>query len=150
MTRVFFALAAGLVFGIGIAVSGMINPTKVLNFFDFAGTWDPSLAFVMGGALVVTFIGYRIVLKRNAPLLDRCFHLPVKSHIDTPLIVGSALFGIGWGISGFCPGGSIPALGLLQISAFCFVLAMIFGVIVARLFLRNADPVILKDALARD
>lgn len=137
MAKIFSALFVGLIFGSGIAISGMINPTKVRNFFDFAGTWDPSLALVMGGALGVTIIGYRIVLKRNMPLLDQQFHLPRKSGLDMQLIVGSALLGVAWGISGFCPGGSIPALGLLQVSALYFVLSMIVGIIVARFFLRN-------------
>lgn len=150
MAKIFSALVVGLVFGVGIAVSGMINPTKVLNFFDLAGNWDPSLAFVMGGALAVTIVGYRIVLKRNTPLLGQRFHLPMKRHLDTPLILGAALFGFGWGISGFCPGGSIPALGLLQISAFYFVLAMISGITVARLLVRNTASPMPGDAPARD
>lgn len=133
MARVLAALIVGLVFGAGIAISGMINPAKILNFFDFAGSWDPSLAFVMGGALAVTAIGYRLVLKRPRPVLDTAFHLPTKRKLDTPLLAGSALFGIGWGIAGFCPGGSIPALGLGEISAVIFVAAMIVGIMLARL-----------------
>ncbi|MGI6246535.1 MAG: DUF6691 family protein [Pseudochelatococcus sp.] len=138
MTRVLSALVAGLVFGAGIAVSGMINPAKVLNFFDFAGAWDPSLAFVMGGALAVTAVGYRLALKRPRPLLDTAFHLPSRRGIDMPLLAGSALFGIGWGIAGFCPGGSIPALGLGKTSALIFVAAMIAGIALARLMRRTA------------
>ncbi|PJN95274.1 permease, partial [Amaricoccus sp. HAR-UPW-R2A-40] len=94
----------GLVFGLGIAVSGMINPAKVLNFFDVAGSWDPSLAFVMGGAVLVAFVGYRLVLGRPRPLLDPHFHLPKASAIDARLVGGAAIFGVGWGIAGFCPG----------------------------------------------
>lgn len=131
------ALITGLVFGTGIALSGMINPAKVLNFFDVAGTWDPSLAFVMGGALIVTAIGYRLVLKSPRPLLDRQFHLPTRKDIDMPLLAGSAVFGIGWGIAGFCPGGSIPALGLMQPDAVIFVAAMVAGIALSR-FLRQA------------
>ena len=133
MPALALALLTGLVFGTGIALSGMINPAKVLNFFDFAGTWDPSLGFVMGGALIVTAIGYRVVLKSPRPLLDRQFHLPTRKDIDMPLLAGSAIFGIGWGISGFCPGGSIPALGLLQADAVIFVAAMIAGIAMASL-----------------
>ena len=92
MRKILIAAIIGLIFGAGIAVSGMANPAKVLNFFDFYGTWDPSLAFVMGGALVVTALGYRFVLKRPAPMLDSRFHLPTGTKIDTPLIAGSALF----------------------------------------------------------
>lgn len=133
MARVLFALLAGLLFGTGIAVSGMINPAKVLNFFDVAGTWDPSLAFVMGGAVLVTFIGYRFVLRRPKPLLDAAFHLPTARRIDLPLVGGAAVFGIGWGITGFCPGGSIPALGLGETSALVFVVSMATGIALARL-----------------
>lgn len=101
----------GLIFGLGISISGMINPAKVLNFFDIFGIWDPSLAFVMGGALITTAIGYRLVFRRTAPVFAPLFSLPTKSTIDRKLIFGSATFGIGWGIAGFCPGGAIPALG---------------------------------------
>lgn len=135
------AFLIGLVFGTGIMVSGMANPAKVLNFFDIAGTWDPSLAFVMGGALTVALIGYRIVLRRPRPVLDTCFHLPTRRDIDPALIGGSALFGVGWGIAGFCPGGSIPALGLLHPQAAVFVCAMLAGMAIARrLRARRAAP----------
>lgn len=122
----------GLVFGIGIAVSGMANPAKVLNFFDVAGTWDPSLIFVMGGALAVTFAGYRMVLVRERPLLDRHFHLPGSKAVDLRLIGGSAIFGIGWGIAGFCPGGALPALGTGRGEVILFVAAMLAGLVLAR------------------
>jgi uncharacterized membrane protein YedE/YeeE len=124
---------AGLVFGAGIALSGMANPAKVLNFFDVLGTWDPSLLLVMGSALAVTFAGYRLVLRRPAPRFASRFHLPTRRDIDLRLIGGSALFGVGWGIAGFCPGGAIPALGLGEPSALLFVAAMVAGLFVARL-----------------
>ncbi|WP_323015342.1 DUF6691 family protein [Devosia sp.] len=133
MLRLFSALVIGLIFGAGIALSGMANPAKVLNFFDFAGTWDPSLAFVMGGALAVTALGYALVLKRPVPVFDRQFHLPTSRRIDMPLVAGSAVFGIGWGITGFCPGGAIPALGLGHGAAWLFVGSMIGGIALARL-----------------
>ncbi len=126
--RIFTALLIGMVFGTGIAVAGMINPAKIFNFFDVAGTWDPSLAFVMGGALIVTAIGYRLVWKRQAPIFDATFHLPTRKDLDPTLIGGSALFGVGWGIAGFCPGGAIPALGLGEPQAFVFVAAMLAGI----------------------
>lgn len=132
MQKIVAAGLIGLIFGSGIAISGMANPAKVLNFFDLAGTWDPSLAFVMGGALIVTAVGYFLVLRRPAPVFDKVFHLPSAKDIDLPLVGGSALFGIGWGIAGFCPGGSIPALGLGEPDAFVFVAAMIAGIVVAR------------------
>lgn len=133
------ALIGGL-FGLGIALAGMANPAKVLNFFDLAGTWDPSLAFVMGGALITTAIGYRLVFGaqfgiRAKPVFETAYQLPTKTQIDARLIGGSALFGIGWGIAGFCPGGAIPALGLLQTEVFVFLAAMIAGMIAARLIL---------------
>jgi len=131
------ALLIGLVFGAGIALSGMANPAKVLNFFDLAGNWDPSLIFVMGGALAVTFVGYRLVLKRPGPLLGGRFHLPARHDIDPGLVLGSAVFGVGWGISGFCPGGVIPALGLLRFEPVVFVAAMVTGILLARILKRQ-------------
>lgn len=127
----------GLIFGIGISISGMANPAKVINFFDVAGIWDPSLAFVMGGALIVTLIGYRFVLNRPAPALSPKFYLPTRRDIDLPLVGGSAVFGIGWGIAGFCPGGALPALGTGQTDVVIFVVAMVGGIIAARMT-RNA------------
>lgn len=130
--RLLISYLIGIVFGVGISISGMANPAKVLNFFDIAGTWDPSLAFVMGGALVVTFIGYRFVLKRPAPMMDMRFHLPTRRDLDLPLIGGSAVFGIGWGIAGFCPGGALPALGTGVQDVFIFTGALIAGIAIAK------------------
>jgi uncharacterized membrane protein YedE/YeeE len=131
--RIVSALLIGMIFGIGIAISGMANPAKVLNFFDFAGTWDPSLIFVMGGGLITTAIGYRLVFAtRKAPLLDSDFALPVNKVVDRRLVLGSAAFGLGWGISGFCPGGAVPALGLGEAQALLFVVAMVAGIVLAR------------------
>lgn len=124
----------GLVFGTGIAISGMMNPAKVTNFFDVSGHWDPSLAFVMGGALIVTLIGYRIVLRRPAPLIDSAFHLPLSSVIDTRLIAGSAIFGLGWGITGFCPGGALPAIGTGRTEVLAFAFALCVGILLARAY----------------
>ena len=126
------AFLIGLLFGLGIMISGMANPAKVLNFFDVAGSWDPSLAFVMGGALITTFIGYRVVLARPAPVLDKTFHLPGRGAIDMKLVGGSALFGVGWGIAGFCPGGALPALGSLRLEVAIFVAALIVGIAASR------------------
>lgn len=139
MVRIIVAGLIGLVFGAGIVISGMGNPAKVLNFFDIFGTWDPSLMLVMGSALAVTFVGYRFVLKRPTPVFDKVFHLPTKKDIDKPLVVGSAIFGIGWGIAGFCPGGAIPALGSGNVQPFIFVTAMIAGIVTATV-LRNRAP----------
>jgi hypothetical protein len=132
MRRVILYLI-GLIFGVGISVSGMANPAKVLNFFDVAGRWDPSLALVMGGALIVTFIGYRFVLRRPAPMLAQTFQLPTRRDLDLPLLGGSALFGVGWGIAGFCPGGALPALGTGRSEVVIFVAALVAGIVGARL-----------------
>jgi uncharacterized membrane protein YedE/YeeE len=133
MKRILFALAAGVIFGLGIAISGMGNPAKVLNFFDLLGTWDPSLAFVMGGALITAAVGYRIIFgRRQAPIFDTKFHLPTSNAIDAKLIGGSALFGIGWGIAGFCPGGAIPALGFAPWPTALFLISMGAGILFAR------------------
>ena len=130
--RLLSGYIVGLVFGLGIAISGMINPAKVLNFFDLFGTWDPSLVFVMGGALVTTFIGYRIVWRRPAPMLEGAFQLPTNAKLDARLIGGSAVFGLGWGIAGFCPGAALPALGTGQAGVFAFVAALLAGIWAAR------------------
>lgn len=130
--RILSALLVGLVFGVGIAISGMINPAKVLNFFDIAGTWDPSLIFVMGGALLTTFIGYRLVLKRPGPIVEAEFKLPTNRVIDARLIGGSAVFGLGWGVAGFCPGAAVPALGSGRYEVVAFVAALLAGLWVAK------------------
>eukprot|EP00873_Tetraselmis_striata_P024971 jgi/Tetstr1/445235/TSEL_033033.t1 len=111
----------------------MANPAKVLNFFDIAGTWDPSLAFVMGGALIVTAIGFRLVLSQSHPLLAGGFSLPTKRDIDVRLLGGAAIFGVGWGIAGFCPGGVVPALGLGRSEPAIFVAALVAGMLIVRL-----------------
>ena len=133
MPRLLSAAVIGLLFGLGISISGMINPAKVVNFFDLAGTWDPSLAFVMAGALAVTLVGYRLVLRRPAPVLAARFQLPTRRDIDARLVGGAALFGLGWGIAGFCPGAALPALGTGRLEVLVFVAALILGLLAARL-----------------
>lgn len=130
--RLFITYLIGLTFGIGISLSGMANPAKVLNFFDIAGNWDPSLAFVMGGAVIVTGIGYRLVFGRKAPLMDAGFQVPTNRRLDARLIGGSAAFGVGWGIAGFCPGGAIPALGTGNPDVILFMAALVAGIFAAR------------------
>jgi len=122
-----FALLSGLVFGLGLSVSQMINPAKVLNFLDVAGTWDPSLALVMGGALLVMAVAWQIQRKRATPLFGERFYLPTLTAIDAPLLLGAALFGIGWGLAGFCPGPALAALTLLRPEPVIFVAAMLAG-----------------------
>ena len=126
--RVALGFLSGLVFGLGLIISGMSDPAKVLNFLDLAGTWDPSLTFVMAGATVTAFIGYRLVWRQKAPVLDTTFEVPTSPHIDRPLILGAALFGTGWGIGGFCPGPAWTALPLLAPGTLVFVPAMLGGI----------------------
>jgi uncharacterized membrane protein YedE/YeeE len=144
MAKTLSAFVIGLVFGIGILLSGMANPAKVLNFFDIAGTWDPSLMFVMGGALIVTAIGYRLVFRMEKPALGQSFHVPTRKDLDLKLITGSAIFGIGWGITGFCPGGLVPAIGLGTFEPALTAVAILAGMASLRFFtnlrLRNAAP----------
>jgi uncharacterized protein len=125
--RIALGFVSGLVFGLGLVISGMSDPAKVLNFLDLAGTWDPSLAFVMGGATVTAFIGYRLVWRRPAPALGTKFDVPTSTRIDRPLITGAALFGTGWGIGGFCPGPAWTALPLLAPGTLVFLPAMLAG-----------------------
>jgi hypothetical protein len=133
MARVVIGLLAGLIFGLGLVVSGMSNPAKVLNFLDFFGTWDPSLAFVMGGGVIVTLIGYRLVLKRTEPLIAVEFHLPTQTDLDPRLLTGAAVFGVGWGLGGFCPGPALTAIPLAASGTLVFVPAMLVGMWLARL-----------------
>jgi uncharacterized membrane protein YedE/YeeE len=126
-------LALGLLFGAGLVVSGMSDPAKVLNFLDLFGTWDPSLALVMGGAVLVTFVGYRFVLARGEPIVGARFHLPSRNDIDARIVAGPAIFGIGWGLGGFCPGPALTALGLGATGTLAFIPAMIVGMWIARL-----------------
>lgn len=130
-------LFLGLLFGVGLVVSGMADPNKILNFLDFAGMWDPSLLFVMGGAVIVAFIGYRLVLKRPRPLLASSFHLPTRTMIDRRLFIGPAIFGIGWGLGGFCPGPALTSLGLGEAGTLLFVPAMLIGMAGAKLLARG-------------
>lgn len=139
--QIIVALPIGILFGLGILISGMSNPAKVLNFFDVAGRWDPSLALVMGSALTVTTIGYRLILRRDQPLLADRFALPTSTRLDTALIGGSAVFGLGWGLTGICPGGLIPVLALGRVEPVIFFVGLLAGLIAARVVrMRNAQP----------
>lgn len=132
MLRVALSLITGLIFGLGLVIGGMADPAKVQNFLDIAGTFDPSLAFVMGGAVAVTFVGYRLVFRELSPLFAEEFHLPTAKELDARILIGPALFGIGWGLSGFCPGPAITSLPLLAKGTLIFVSAMLAGVAMAR------------------
>ncbi|MCY7314117.1 MAG: YeeE/YedE family protein [Rubrivivax sp.] len=121
------SLLAGLVFGIGLIVSGMADPAKVLGFLDLAGAWDPSLAFVMVGAIAVCAFAFAVAKTRTVSFLGAAMKLPASRDIDRRLVIGSALFGIGWGVAGFCPGPGLVALGMLEFKALVFVVAMLVG-----------------------
>jgi uncharacterized membrane protein YedE/YeeE len=128
---IFVNLLAGLIFGCGLILSGMADPAKVLNFLDLAGHWDPSLAFVMGGAVIVTAIGYRLTFRRAKPVLDSSFRVPVTREIDRQLVLGAAIFGAGWGLVGLCPGPALVSIMLASPAIFAFVPAMLIGVALA-------------------
>ncbi len=127
------ALFCGILFGSGLVISQMVNPVKVLAFLDITGRWDPSLALVMTGALITFGVSYRLILRRSAPLLEQRFHLPTAVGFDARLLIGGALFGIGWGLSGFCPGAAIAAISYGHIEPVWFTLAMFGGIGLFRL-----------------
>ena len=121
------SLIAGTLFGFGLALAQMTNPAKIINFLDVAGTWDPSLAFVMGGALFVSLISFRFILRQPRPAFEQSFHLPSRSDINPRLVAGAVLFGIGWGLGGFCPGPGIAALVSGHWQPVVFVLGLVGG-----------------------
>jgi uncharacterized membrane protein YedE/YeeE len=125
-------LASGTLFGYGLALSGMISPAKIVGFLDITGNWDPSLAFVMGGALLVTIKGSQVFLKRQSPICGEKFLLPDRRDIDTSLLTGAGLFGVGWGLGGFCPGPAISSLAYGNREVIVFVIAMLAGIVLAK------------------
>lgn len=131
MARIIAALIAGIVFGAGLAISQMINPAKVLAFLDVAGEWDPSLAFVMLGAVAVTAVGYRVAFRRQRPAFDTQFHVPTRSDVDARLITGAAVFGAGWGLAGYCPGPALAGLAGGAAETVVFVASMAGAMILA-------------------
>ena len=134
---IFTALLAGLVFGVGLIVSGMANPAKVLGFLDLTGAWDPSLALVMAGAIGISFFAFLFAKNRTRSLIGADMKLPAGSTIDRRLVIGSTLFGIGWGVAGFCPGPGLVALGMGEVKALIFVAAMLAGMAVFEFFERS-------------
>jgi uncharacterized membrane protein YedE/YeeE len=119
--------AIGILFGWGLIISGMSNPQKVLGFLDLAGSWDPSLIFVMVGAILVGLAGFYVVSKRSEAFFGGALHIPTRRDINKPLVIGSFIFGIGWGIAGICPGPAIVALGSGYLKALVFIVAMLVG-----------------------
>ncbi|HJL19910.1 MAG TPA: YeeE/YedE family protein [Sandaracinaceae bacterium LLY-WYZ-13_1] len=128
------ALVAGLLFGVGLPIAGMTQPSKVVGFLDFFGAWDPSLAFVMGGAIAVHFVLFRLILKRQSPLIASSFQVPTRRDMTPQLIGGAALFGVGWGLGGFCPGPGIVSLPAGSAEALTFVGAMTVGMLLYKGF----------------
>ena len=137
MKKILIALISGIIFGLGLSLSQMMNPEKVISFLDISGDWDPSLAFVMMGALAVTFISFKWVLSRSEPLLESDFHLSKRKKIDKSLLAGAAIFGIGWGMSGFCPGPAVASLGLGSIEAVVMVLSIYLGFFCQKMWVAN-------------
>jgi uncharacterized membrane protein YedE/YeeE len=136
-----FSLLAGITFGAGLTLSDMVNPARVSNFLDFAGSWDPTLMFVMAGGLAVTTLGYRLIFRRDSPVAGGKFHLPTQRQIDLPLVGGSALFGVGWGLAGICPGPALTDLVTLEPKVFVFVTAMLVGMIAASAWRHKVSPI---------
>ena len=123
----FFALLAGMIFGVGLILSGMSDPSKVIGFLDITGNWDPSLAFVLGGAVSVGLLVFPFATKRRQPLLGEVMHLPIATQIDRRLVIGSITFGIGWGLAGYCPGPALASLAYGGLKPLLFVIAMLGG-----------------------
>ena len=126
--------AIGILFGWGLIISGMSNPQKILSFLDITGQWDPSLLFVMGGAVMVGLAGFYLAGKRSEAFFGGALHIPTRRDISKPLVIGSFIFGAGWGIAGFCPGPALVALGAGHIKAFVFVIAMLVGMLICERF----------------
>lgn len=126
--------AIGILFGWGLIISGMSNPQKILSFLDIAGLWDPSLLFVMGGAVLVGLAGFYLAGKRSEAFFGGALHIPTRRDISKPLVIGSFIFGAGWGIAGFCPGPALVALGAGHIKSFVFVIAMLVGMLICERF----------------
>lgn len=140
MSRILSALIAGLIFGIGLSLSQMINPNKVINFLDVAGNWDPSLLLVLGGAVITTTIAYQIIFKRAKPIFADQFNLPTAKNLDKKLIGGAVLFGIGWGMIGFCPGPAIAGLGIWFYEPLIVVISIISGILMQKWIAKKIGP----------
>ncbi len=137
MKRAIVAFVCGLVFGAGLIVSQMSNPAKVIGFLDITSNWDPSLALVMGGAVVVFSLLYRLALRQGTPLLAPRFSLPEKDRLDAPLMIGALIFGVGWGLAGFCPGPAVVSAAFGDARVWAFVAAMVGAMLVYRIGLRR-------------
>lgn len=133
MTKNIVGLFTGILFGLGLALSGMTQPQKVLNFLDVTGHWDPSLLFVLGGAVGVTVVTFRFILRRKMPVLGNRYYFSDKIKIDRPLVLGAALFGMGWGIAGYCPGPAVASMAAPNWEVLVFLPAMLLGIFIQKL-----------------
>jgi uncharacterized membrane protein YedE/YeeE len=138
--QIFTAFALGLLFALGLGISGMTQPKKVIGFLDIFGDWDPSLMFVMVGAILVHALSFLWIRRRPSPLLSTEFHLPKKREITPALVIGASMFGVGWGLAGYCPGPAITSLASLQRGPVLFVLAMLAGMIIYHFFEKKFSP----------
>ncbi len=137
MLKILSALVAGVVFGVGLALSQMVNPNKVINFLDITGQWDPSLMFVLGGAVLTTTIAYRFIFSKNKPVFADDFQLPTLLKIDRQLLIGAVLFGAGWGVIGYCPGPVVASLGFGFEEPLIVVISMLAGMLLCRAIIRR-------------
>ena len=137
MFKILSALVAGVVFGVGLALSQMVNPNKVINFLDITGQWDPSLMFVLGGAVLTTTVAYRFIFSKNKPVFDNDFQLPTLLKIDRQLLIGAVLFGAGWGVIGYCPGPVVASLGFGFEEPLIVVISMLAGMLLCRAIIRR-------------
>lgn len=138
MKQILIGFAFGLLFGAGLVISGMSNPAKVIGFLDLTGQWDPSLALVMGGAVAVFGVLYRFALRRHKPVLAAAYSVPERKRLDTPLLAGALVFGVGWGMAGFCPGPAVVSAGFGDPRVWVFVAAMLLGITLFRFVLRRS------------
>ncbi|TGG93339.1 YeeE/YedE family protein [Natronospirillum operosum] len=139
LPRLLAALVAGILFGFGLSVAQMIDPAKVVNFLDVFGTWDPSLAFVMGGGLLVNAIATPFILQRARPVFAEFFQLPKKTEIDRRIVIGGLIFGVGWGLAGYCPGPMLTSLSFANVDILTIVAAYLVGTLITRIVLTRLD-----------
>ncbi len=144
--RALSSLISGLIFGLGLLISGMSNPAKVQNFLDLSGVWDPSLAFVMGGAIAVTLPAFWLLKRRSAPMFGEIFHWPTRSDLPPKLFIGAGMFGVGWGLGGYCPGPALAGLTASGAGGAVFVLAMLVGMVLAKMVGSTLDRTAVESA----
>lgn len=148
MAKSLVGLMCGLIFGFGLALSGMTQPEKVLGFLDVVGQWDASLLFVLGGAVSVTVIAFHFILRRKSPVLDSRYYFSDETHIDRALLLGAVLFGVGWGIGGYCPGPAVTLLAAPNWELWAFLPAMLLGIFLQKIWAAARDKKVVADEVA--